>query len=277
MLTAGFSPQIICCKTLSFGNTSSQIKADGKGGAAGAHAAAAGAGAGGWSSTANTTAYTDPPGAAQPISWLDNLMASGAAGSVGGNTTSPAGGSGTASGAFSPLLGSLIAEILTWVGINKLVGGGGGGAGGASSSGTAGTAGSGGVRGGKGSAGSNNAGGGGGSGIGGGGGGGGGDTAIGGGNGGDGGIGGGILIVFCDSITTAAGIISADGAVGSTGGASGGGGGGGGGGGISMVFARTTSVTPTVRANGGTGGASGGGNGRAGGPGGAGLAFLQVG
>lgn len=102
-------------------------------------------------------------------------------------------------------------------------------------------------------------------------GGGGGFAGNGGGGGGAGGNGGGILVIICDDILGAAGIISADGGVGAASVTDGGGGGGGGG--LVLVISRLATFTPVVQAALGAGGIGSGGA-RNGGAGGTGLAQL---
>lgn len=249
VLTAGFSPQIVICQTLAFGNTSSQISANGLGPAGGGVAVGV-TGYGGKGAFSSTSS-----GFALPI-WKD-----------GGSSI---GGAGVAADITRWMLPLLTLQVF------GTGGGGGGGGGGHGTSFTTGV--QVGTNGGAGQGGgstSYNDGGSGGSGTAGGGGGGRGSGVAGqNGTGGAGGAGGGVLIVITDSITTAAGLITANGADGSSGSGSHGGGGGGGAGGLVLLFTRSASVTPTLQANGGAGGGKTG-NALAGGAGGAGVTFAM--
>lgn len=276
VLTAGFSPQIIICKNLIFGNTSSQISANGLGAAGGAGSTSGNVlrGNGALSTVINTGSL------ATPFSdFLDALLAAGGAGAD-ASTTPATGGAGTAAPARA-----MLAALTLYLPSLGVIGGGGGGAGAWDGAGAVGTGGAGGQRGGAGAPitlGDATKGAGGGSGIGGGGGGGAVDTdANTAGTGGSGGAGGGVLVVLCDDIQTAAGLITANGAAGTAGSGGAGvstGGGGGGGGGLALVYTRLATVTPTVQATGGAGGAGGGATapGSTGGAGGAGIAQLMV-
>lgn len=218
VLTTGFSPQIIICRNLIFGNGSSQIKSDGLGAGSALNADGTAynsqiAGVGVW----NRPGGHNPGSTVFAVGPLAGIWAGGAI----TNATPTAGQSATPLG-FFPLLFYPLMAGLGGGGGSAGTGGGGFGVGGGGSSATTGV------------------------------------TA--------GGAGGGVLIVICDDIQGAAGLITANGLAGtnSTNGA------GGGGGGLALVYTRAQTTTPTVQATGGAGGTGT----TAGGAGGAGLARI---
>ncbi len=252
-------PTIIVCRDLTFGNTSSEIRAMGRGaaGSVGRYGALPGFGSDGALRTLGGLAA----GEGLLAEWFVNrLLKAGAAGVV-------ATLSGNAGVAASAKLSWQLLPLFQQI---ELVGGGGGSAGTGGGGGTAGGAGTGGNDGGDATGGTQGASGGSGSGIGGGGSGA-AENVGGAGTGGDGGNGGGIVLVICRRVLTAAGKITADGAAGGNV-ADAGGGGGGGGGYAGLIAINGGAATPTISANGGVGGTGPGGI--DGGPGGAGVAQL---
>lgn len=259
VLTCQTTPQIIVCRNLSFGNTSAEIRAaynttqpTGEIGGYG----------GSW--------YYDQTNAAiNTASIMMPHFAAGGAGAAGGATPSAA----SNGSAYSYNAALLLLAILGGAPING--GGNGGNNTNTKNIVTGGTYGFAGTASGTGTAGA-----GGGSGIGGGGGAGGADTdqvgtftqKI-------GGRGGGVVfVIVTGDISTAAGLITANGENGAAaaGGTNRGGGSGAGGGGFAALIAKSSTVVPTLQANGGTGGAAGNG-GSAGGDGGAGATIRIVG
>ena len=263
VLTCEVTPQIIVCRNLSFGNTSAEIRAaynttqpstEGLGGYAGS-----------W--------YYDQATAA--INTASIMMPHFAAGGAGANAAAtPA--AATNGSAYSYNAALLLLAILNGAPIN----GGGNGGNNSATKGAGGNGGTYGFAGANAGASGSGGGGGGGGGIGGGGGAGGTDTD----QAGSltqktGGRGGGIvLVIVTGDISTAAGLITANGENGaaSATGTNKGGGSGAGGGGFAALIAKSSTVVPTLQANGGTGGTAGNG-GSAGGNGGNGATIRVVG
>lgn len=249
VLTGYASPQIVICSQLEFKSAASQISMNGLGGVGGAQTVG---GQGAMELVYNGTSLQNDTMLARSLK----------KGGIGG--------SGAAVGADGVSGALALSPISAWFLFQIRCKGGGGGGGGAGAA--AGASGAPGVAGTSGQAGSGAGGSGGGSGVGGGGGGGGVATNTG--TGGTGGAGGGMLLLICDSIITASGVISANGLDGSVG-ITAAGGGGGGGGGLVLLYVNTPNVVPTLQANGGAGGVGVGTTGYAGGVGGAGATFMM--
>lgn len=241
-------PTIIVCRDLTFGDTSSEIRAMGRGpsGSAGAQGATLG-GDGGLRNLSGLAA-----GEGLLAEWFVNrLLSAGAAGRINE-------GAGNAGAAVAPSFSWQLLPLLQQV---EQAGGGGGSGGSRLATGTAGA---GGTVGGDGTDAVSSGTGGGGSGIGGGGSGG---IQFVGSGGGSGGAGGGIILVICRRVLTAAGKVTADGLSGTDAGSNGGGGGGGGGGYAGLIAVNGGAATPTLSADGGAAGTGGTGPGGAGGAG----------
>lgn len=260
VLTAETRFQIVVCRNLVFGNTSSQVRAA--------------------LNPVNTTTFSLGGVGGVGVTDLYNntynafahpLLPDWAAGGGGGAGHSGYSDPGSAGSAFG---GAALGLLMACLAGHRLTGGNGGNG---ATGGTAAAEGAGGSRGGAGATGSTGSGGGGGSGIGGGGGGGGHNVSNGTGStvklGGRGS--GALWVIVTGTISGAAGLITSDGEAGTA--ASGNeSAGGGGGGGLAGCTASAASATPTVRANGGAAGA-GNGTESAGGAGGAGSTFYHVG